>query len=62
MLIVGDFQNYVLADRIGMQVELVPHFFATGSNRPSGQRGFFAYYRLGADSVNDDGLRLLNIT
>ena len=62
LLIVGDFSAYVLADRIGMQVELVPHLFATGNNRPSGQRGLFAFYRMGADSVNDDSLRLLNVT
>lgn len=62
ILIVGDFSAYVLADRIGMQVELVPHLFATGSNRPSGQRGLFAFYRMGADSVNDDALRILNVT
>ena len=62
ILIVGDFSAYVLADRIGMQVELVPHLFATANNRPSGQRGLFAFYRMGADSVNDDSLRLPNIT
>ena len=62
ILIVRDFSAYVLADRIGMQVELVPHLFATGNNRPSGQRGLFAFYRMGADSVNDDALRILNIT
>ena len=62
ILIVGDFDNYVIAERIGMQVELVPMLFATGSNRPSGQRGLFAWYRVGADSVLDDALRILNIT
>lgn len=57
----GDFSNYVIADRIGMQVELVPHLFATANNRPSGQRGWFAYYRVGADVVNNAAFRLLNI-
>lgn len=62
ILIVGDFSNYVIADRIGMSIELVPHLFATGANRPSGQRGFYAFFRSGADVVNDDSLRLLNVT
>lgn len=62
ILVVGDFQNYVLADRIGMQVELVPHLFATANNRPSGQRGLFAFYRMGADSVLDGAFSVLNVT
>ncbi len=62
ILIFGDFSNYVLADRIAMKVELVPHLFATGSNRPSGQRGLYAFYRMGADSVSDGAFAILNVT
>lgn len=62
VLIFGDFSHYVIADRIGMTVELVPHLFATANNRPSGQRGLYAYYRVGADSVNDAAFDLLNVT
>lgn len=61
-LIFGDFQNYVIADRLGMTVEFIPHLFHTANNRPSGQRGWYAYYRVGADSVNDSAFRMLNIT
>lgn len=59
-LIIGDFQNYVIADRIGMTVEFVPHLFGA-NNRPSGQRGWYAYVRHGADSVNDGAFRMLDI-
>lgn len=59
ILVVGDFRNYVIADRVGMSVELVPHLFDVTNNRPTGQRGWFAYARVGADSVNDLGFRLL---
>ncbi|MFE6305030.1 phage major capsid protein [Nocardiopsis sp. NPDC057823] len=62
VLAYGDLSNYVIADRIGMSVEFIPHLFHTGNNRPSGQRGWYAYYRVGADSVNDAGMRLLNVT
>lgn len=56
----GDLSNYVIADRIGMTVEFIPHL--VGSNqRPTGQRGWYAYYRVGADSVNDAGMRVLNL-
>ena len=61
-LLFGDFSNYVIADRIGMSVEFIPHLFHTSNNRPSGQRGWYAYYRVGADSVNDAGFKLLNVT
>jgi HK97 family phage major capsid protein len=57
----GDFQNFVITDRIGMAVEFIPHLFHTANNRPSGQRGWFAYYRTGSDSVNDGAFRMLNV-
>lgn len=56
-LIYGDFSNYVIADRIGMTVEFIPHLVGT-NRRPTGQRGWFAYYRIGADSVNDGAFRM----
>lgn len=59
ILVVGDFRNYLIVDRAGMDVELVPHLFHTANNRPSGQRGWFAWARHGADSINDFGFRLL---
>lgn len=62
VLVLGDFSNYVVADRVGMTLELVPHLFATGANRPSGQRGFYGWARTGADSVNDGGFSMLNVT
>jgi HK97 family phage major capsid protein len=59
--IIGNFENYVIADRIGMSVEFIPHLFATGNNRPNGSRGWYAHYRVGADSVNDNAFRMLNV-
>ena len=61
VLVFGDFDNYVIADRIGTQVEFIPHLFSTGAGRPTGQRGWFAYYRVGADSVNDNAFKLLRV-
>ena len=59
LLIVGAFRNYLVAQRLGMSVELVPHLFGTTNGRPTGQRGWFAYARVGGDSVNDLGFRIL---
>lgn len=60
LVVYGDFGNgYVIADRIGTTVELVPHL--VGSNRrPTGQRGWLMWRRVGADSVNDNGFRMLD--
>jgi len=59
ILAVGDFSNYLIAQRAGMNIELIPHLFGTGNGRPTGQRGWFATARHGMDSVNDLGFRLL---
>jgi HK97 family phage major capsid protein len=58
--IIGDFQQgYVIADRIGTTVELIPHLF--GSNRrPTGQRGWYAHVRHGAGVVDAGAFRMLN--
>ncbi len=60
VLCYGDFQHYVIADR-SSAVEFIPHLFSTNAGRPTGQRGIFAYFRAGADSVNDGAFRLLQV-
>jgi predicted phage gp36 major capsid-like protein len=45
-----------------MTVELVPHLFGVTSNRPTGQRGWFAWARIGGGASNTAGFRLLNQT
>ncbi|HMI47995.1 MAG TPA: phage major capsid protein [Gemmatimonadaceae bacterium] len=60
--VVGDWSNYVVARRSGMSVELVPTLFDVTNNRPTGQRGWFAYGRIGGGVVNTAGFRLLNQT
>ncbi len=59
LVVVGDFQNYLIARRTGMSVELVQHIFSTGSNLPMGQRAWFAYARVGGGVVNSAAFRLL---
>lgn len=60
--VLGDFQWFWIVDRVGFSVELIPHLFHTTSNRPSGQRGVFAWWRNGSDSVLDRAFRMLNVT
>ncbi len=60
-LLFGDFSNFVITDRIGTTVEFIPNLFGA-NRRPTGQRGWLAWYRTGSDSVNDNAFRLLDIT
>lgn len=61
-LVVGDFSNYVIARRAGMTVELVPLLFGVTTGRPTGQRGWFAYARIGGDVATSKAFKLLNQT
>jgi len=45
IMVVGDFSYFLIVDRIGMTVELVPHIFGAVSRFPIGQRGLYAYWR-----------------
>lgn len=60
--VLGDFYHYVIADRIGMTVDFIPHLFGTSGGRPTNSSGWLAFVRHGADSVNDGAFRLLNVT
>lgn len=59
LLVVGDFQGYLVAQRAGMTVEFIPQLFDVTNNRPTGQRGWFAWARVGAGVVNPSAFRLL---
>ncbi|UGT65321.1 phage major capsid protein [Nocardia gipuzkoensis] len=61
VLIFGDFSNYVIADRLGTTLSYIPHLFGA-NGRPTGQSGWYAHFRVGADSVNDAAFRMLNVT
>jgi HK97 family phage major capsid protein len=61
-LVVGAFARYAVAQRIpGLTVELVPVIpnFPT-NNLPTGNRGFLAVARFGADVLDTSSLRLLS--
>jgi HK97 family phage major capsid protein len=46
IMVVGDFNYFLIVDRVGMTVELIPFLFgAAQGNLPTGQRGLYAYWR-----------------
>jgi HK97 family phage major capsid protein len=60
--VVGDFSYYKIVDRIGLNVEVIPHLFgAAQGNLPTGQRGLFAYWRVGAKVLDANAFRTLKL-
>jgi HK97 family phage major capsid protein len=62
VLAYGDFQAaYVIVDRVG--VEIYYDSLVLGANqRPTGQAGFFAFWRTGGEVVVPEAISLLNVT
>jgi HK97 family phage major capsid protein len=61
ILLFGDFSRYLIVDRVGLTVDVIPHLF--GSNqRPTGQRGLYAYWRNGAKVLDANAFRALTGT
>ena len=56
-LLYGDFQQFVIVDRLPNFFEVLPGFGA--NQRPTGQRHAFLTYRTGSDVVVANGLRVL---
>jgi HK97 family phage major capsid protein len=49
---------FKIVDRVGMSIEVIPHLFG-GSGRPTGQRGFYGYFRTSSATVVDNAIRVL---
>ncbi len=58
-LIVGDFHGFLVAQRAGMSIEFVPMLFDVTNNRPTGQRGWYAYARVGSDVIDPTAFQML---
>lgn len=53
----GDFSKFIIVDRVGMHIELIPHLFHTSNNRPSGSRGLFAFWRNSSEVLDPNAFR-----
>ena len=60
ILTIGDFNQFTIVDRVGMNVELVPHLF--GTFWPTGQRGLFAYWRNTSDVTVTTAFKTIRIS
>lgn len=61
LVLAGDFSEYLIYDRIGVSLEYVPQVFDTSTGRPTGQRGYLAHWRVGADVLNANAFRVLRL-
>lgn len=58
-LVLGDFKQFLIVDRVGMMVDVLPHLL--GSNRrPTGQRGIYAMWRNNSKVLVDNAFRVLH--
>lgn len=62
VLLLGDFKKFLIVDKIGMSVELIPHLFGTANNFPTGQRGLYAVWRNSSKVIDPNAFRLLQLT
>ena len=58
--VLGDFDNFLIVDRIGMNVELIPQVFGP-NQRPTGQRGIFAVWMNNTKVLVDNAFRVLTV-
>jgi HK97 family phage major capsid protein len=57
-MLYGDFSRFVIVDRIGLSVELIPHLLGT-NRRPTLERGLVAYWRNGSKVIDANAFRAL---
>jgi HK97 family phage major capsid protein len=53
----GDFRNFLITDRLGFSVELVPHLFGATNRFPTAQRGLLGLWRSGSGVTVANGFR-----
>ena len=62
IVVFGDPKNYVIVDRLGMNVEVIQNMMSGATpDFPTLQRGVVAYWRNTARPINVDGMRSLSV-
>jgi len=59
--VLGDWRYFKIVDRIGMDIEIIPHLFGATNRFPTGQRGFYAFWRNMAKVLDANAFRVLNV-
>jgi HK97 family phage major capsid protein len=61
IMVAGDWSQFKICDRIGMQVEVVPHLFGPTNRFPLGMRGIYAWWRVGSGVLVPNAFRYLEV-
>lgn len=62
VLLFGDFEQYIIVDRVGMSILYNPMVMAAATgNLPTGEAGWFAFWRVSAKASTANALQLLKI-
>jgi HK97 family phage major capsid protein/HK97 family phage prohead protease len=61
VMLQGDFSRFLIVDRVGMGIELIPHLFGATNRYPTGQRGVLALWFNSSKILADNAFRLLQI-
>jgi HK97 family phage major capsid protein len=61
IIVMGDPRYYIIVDRVGLDIEVIPHLFGAANRFPTGQRGFFAYWRNNARVLDPNAFRVLTV-
>jgi HK97 family phage major capsid protein len=61
VMLQGDFSRFLIVDRVGMGIELIPHLFGATNRYPTGQRGVLAIWFNSSKILADNAFRLLQV-
>jgi len=61
VMLQGDFSRFLIVDRVGMGIELIPHLFGSANRYPTGQRGVLALWFNSSKILTDNAFRLLKV-
>jgi HK97 family phage major capsid protein len=60
ILVYGDFSQFIIVDRVGTTLELIPNIMGA-NQRPTGQRGALLWFRTGSDVSDVAAFRMLDL-
>ena len=61
ILLAGDFSEYLIYDRVGVEMRYNAIVTGTSAGRPTGQAAWFAFWRTGANVLNANAFRVLQL-
>lgn len=61
LLLAGDFSEYLIYDRVGVEMRYNPIVIGSSGQRPTGQSAWFAFWRTGAGCLNVNAFRVLKL-